>query len=336
MIVVSIAFITVSVLQAGEEEPSPNIHEVIQRLVFLKGALFAKEVMSALEDNIRNELCDIRVVTVLVEKLPQEARRYGLTEQALQTDTELRLRQHGIKVAKQLEEEKVTVEQVKQLVERIQDLFQAFETKDYVSLRLQAEVPYEILPSLKGESDERFLNVMIEYVKRNFPPREIGQPTLYINVLPMVFESQEFAVVAIKVQLYTPFYLPRDSYSVFTQAVLWEQSGLITCNLHNLNKVRDIIVKDYIDKFINDYFAANPNQSPVLNNDESFVEKLKPIDTQITVNAISYNTDNPAALIGSVILHVGDTIYGVKIVNIHKDKVEFEKDGKTWTQKIGE
>lgn len=42
-----------------------------------------------------------------------------------------------------------------------------------------------------------------------------------------------------------------------------------------------------------------------------------------------------AALINQKIVHEGDIINGVSIVRIERRKVEFEKDGSTWDQKVG-
>ena len=46
----------------------------------------------------RDTLAGLEAVTVSVRDLVPEAAKYGLTRQAFQTDTELRLRQHGVKV----------------------------------------------------------------------------------------------------------------------------------------------------------------------------------------------------------------------------------------------
>lgn len=52
------------------------------------------------------------------------------------------------------------------------------------------------------------------------------------------------------------------------------------------------------------------------------------------VTGILYSNDRPAAIIGYRIVHEGETIRDVEVVKIHKDKVEFEKDGRRWTQTI--
>jgi hypothetical protein len=51
--------------------------------------------------------------------------------------------------------------------------------------------------------------------------------------------------------------------------------------------------------------------------------------------AIAYS-DKSSVLIGAELLHEGDTLRGVKIVKINEGTVEFEKNGKRWTQEAGE
>jgi hypothetical protein len=53
---------------------------------------------SKLTADQRDTLKGLHGVNVLVEELQPEAEKYGLTKEAIQTDTELRLRQYGIKV----------------------------------------------------------------------------------------------------------------------------------------------------------------------------------------------------------------------------------------------
>ncbi|TKJ38915.1 MAG: hypothetical protein CEE38_04250 [Planctomycetes bacterium B3_Pla] len=55
------------------------------------------------------------------------------------------------------------------------------------------------------------------------------------------------------------------------------------------------------------------------------------------VTAIFRSEDSSSAVISDgTALREGDTIYGVKVVRIHGDKVIFEKGGRTWAQKVGE
>jgi len=56
----------------------------------------------------------------------------------------------------------------------------------------------------------------------------------------------------------------------------------------------------------------------------------------IKVKDIVYSADKPSAFIGSKIVYVGDKVDGVTIVRIDRDRVEFEKNGKRWVQKMRE
>jgi len=55
---------------------------------------------------------------------------------------------------------------------------------------------------------------------------------------------------------------------------------------------------------------------------------------KLIVRSILHTQNKPSAVIGAQIVHEGDVILGTTIVKIHINKVEFEKDGKTWTQEI--
>jgi hypothetical protein len=57
---------------------------------------------------------------------------------------------------------------------------------------------------------------------------------------------------------------------------------------------------------------------------------------RLVVNGIAYSKDRQTAMIGGEIVRKGDTIDGIRIVDIQRRKVEFEKDGKNWTQGVGE
>ena len=52
------------------------------------------------------------------------------------------------------------------------------------------------------------------------------------------------------------------------------------------------------------------------------------------VTGILYSKENPCALINRKLVYEGDTTNGVKVVKIDRCKVEFEKNGKRWTQTV--
>lgn len=61
---------------------------------------------------------------------------------------------------------------------------------------------------------------------------------------------------------------------------------------------------------------------------------IKPKTTNGVVAGIIYSEDNPIAVIDGTVVRKNEKIHGVKIAAIFADKVEFEKDGKTWTQQV--
>jgi hypothetical protein len=62
----------------------------------------------------------------------------------------------------------------------------------------------------------------------------------------------------------------------------------------------------------------------------------KPEPLRGTVTGILYSNEKQLALINREIVTTGDVLYGVKIVRILQDAVEFEKGGKVWKQGPGE
>jgi hypothetical protein len=55
---------------------------------------------------------------------------------------------------------------------------------------------------------------------------------------------------------------------------------------------------------------------------------------KLIVKGIVYSKNNPSAVIGNQIVHEGEKVLGATIVKINKDGVEFEMNGKRWTQKV--
>jgi len=58
------------------------------------------------------------------------------------------------------------------------------------------------------------------------------------------------------------------------------------------------------------------------------------LNRDVSLTGISYTEDNPIAIVDSKIVHEEDVIGGVKILKIHKDRVEFEKSGRRWSQRM--
>jgi len=64
----------------------------------------------------------------------------------------------------------------------------------------------------------------------------------------------------------------------------------------------------------------------------SFATTTTPVYRLVT--GILYSEDKPSAVIGNRIVYEGDTLHGINVVKIYKDKVEFEKNGQRWTQPV--
>ncbi|HUU19647.1 MAG TPA: hypothetical protein VMW72_21030 [Sedimentisphaerales bacterium] len=55
---------------------------------------------------------------------------------------------------------------------------------------------------------------------------------------------------------------------------------------------------------------------------------------KVAVRAIVYSEENASAIVSDRIVHEGDMINGYKVAKIYRDKVEFEKDGKSFTKQV--
>ncbi len=54
----------------------------------------------------------------------------------------------------------------------------------------------------------------------------------------------------------------------------------------------------------------------------------------LIVKGIMYSKDRPSAVINDQIVHQGNKILGAVVVKINRKNVEFEMDGKNWTQEV--
>lgn len=67
---------------------------------------------------------------------------------------------------------------------------------------------------------------------------------------------------------------------------------------------------------------------------EENVLKPKHKATYGMVTGVLYSADKPSAIVDRKIVHEGDTIHGVTVVNIYENKVKFKKSGRSWEQKV--
>ena len=54
----------------------------------------------------------------------------------------------------------------------------------------------------------------------------------------------------------------------------------------------------------------------------------------VSLTGIFYSDDDPIAIVDGKIVHEEDVIDDVKVLKIHKDKVEFERSGRRWSQNM--
>jgi len=147
-----------------------------------------------LKERQRNTLKGLQGVYVIVESLKPEVEKYGLTEQQLQTDVELRLRQNGIKVL----------------------------------------------------SQQEWLSTP-------------GRPWLYVNVNVVIHDEPPLVVAYnILLKLKQDVLLERDT-TKRCDASTWYTGSIGCASLGKIGTIREH-VKNYVDKFINDYLAANPKK----------------------------------------------------------------------------
>jgi hypothetical protein len=56
--------------------------------------------------------------------------------------------------------------------------------------------------------------------------------------------------------------------------------------------------------------------------------------SKVKVTGIMYYDENPAALISGRVVYEGDVVEGCKVVKIHEDRVDFQKNGNQFTEKL--
>ena len=229
-------------------------HKITDRTSFLQGVFFARKVIGNIkieelslglhnQDDPKKYLKSLPAVEVSVEQIKPEVEKYGLTQQLLQTETELRLRQHGIIIGMSTSPE---MEKEFEGLEKI--------TNDNISqIWLQA---------YNAESDQAFLELAstgIRISEFSYPflfSLFEQPPTLYVNVHAAISKETHYAAFAIHLEL-------KDAANLFRNgagctAAIWEEDGVAGCSSSRLKDYVRECLRDMLDRFINDYLAANP------------------------------------------------------------------------------
>jgi len=225
--------------------------KITDRRAFLEGVLFAQQEITVMrfKDALRAPrdekeiMAGLEGVSVLVENVHAEAEKCGLTRQLLQTDTELRLRQHGITVFTDEEAMKVSARRAAEQYKKVETL--------PLELRSLGE-------TFDGkDSDEHFLQCLRAVTQHSQPQTSVPlPPCLYINVNTIVNDESHRAAFAIRVALKEEACLSRNGAR--RSAPVWEKAAVASCSTSNLkDNVRESL-RDFVDEFINAYLAANP------------------------------------------------------------------------------
>ena len=232
-----------STVQASSKETCPT-DKIAYRRGFKEGVSLVQNIQYERLRTLRDKkdiLAGLERVEVLVEGLHPCAEKYGLTQQLLHTDAELRLRMHGIKVGTDIQP------QHKRLDEQT--------TTDPAHSPIR-----DWGQAIDAQSDEDFLEFARENVRRDL--FETSRPaTLYINLITIVFEESGRAAFAVRVEL-------KEGASVFRNgawcsAPTWYTANVGACPSNNLREYVRECVRDDVDEFINAYLAANPKDQSV-------------------------------------------------------------------------
>jgi hypothetical protein len=251
-ILVVVVFVLVAglLVRASSKDVSP-VGKITDRRAFLEGVLFAQQEITVmrLKDALRAPrdekeiMAGLEGVGVLVENVHAEAEKCGLTRQLLQTDTELRLRQHGITVFTDEEAMKVSARHTAEQYKKVETL--------PLELRSLGETFDE------KDSDEHFLQCLRMVIQHSQPQTSVlPPPYLYVNVNTTVSEENRRAAFAIQVAFKEEACLPRNSAR--RSAPVWEKASVGACSSSNLKDFVREALRDDVDEFINDYLAANP------------------------------------------------------------------------------
>jgi len=233
----------------------------------------------------RETLHGLHGVFVNVAELSPEAESFCLSQEALQTDTELQLHQYGVKV---------------------------------LSMREATFTP-----------GFPWLNVMVNVANAGDDTGPIVGVVLQVELLQMA------ALIGQLEDKPTSIALGAPSKPPVSMVTTWSRGKITFAARKDMRAVREV-VKDLVTRFINDYFAANPDKARRQNASEETPDVLtstfslpKGPPALPLIEAIVQSGDTPYVIIGDEFLTEGDVVKGYRIRAIHADRVEFEKDGRT-------
>lgn len=73
---------------------------------------------------------------------------------------------------------------------------------------------------------------------------------------------------------------------------------------------------------------------PTVKGAEITTKAFSIFQKDVALTGIFYSDDDPIAIVEGQIVHEDDVVGKVKVVRIHKDKVDFERSGRRWSQNM--
>jgi hypothetical protein len=191
----------------------------------------------------------------------------------------------------------------------------------------QTQEPDEALMQMaNSESEEKFLEDVRAYLQQRQP--RSSSAILDVSINAVAEETAGFASYSIHVQFVQTVVLlgpnPRRSH-----ATTWQMATVGYVSLDEFNGLGGR-VRDAVEEFISDYIEANPDKGL-----RAVAPRVK-VPPKGIITGIVRSGDSATAVVGTQIVREGETIDGVRVVKIHDDRVEFEKAGQRWTQKLNE
>jgi hypothetical protein len=248
--------------QTGLDNKKPTDAQLAFRQAYFLGAsdaqLTIKDIAMSrsVKDDSKEILKGLVGVQVVVEKMNPDAEKYGLSSQILQTDTELRLRQHDVKI---IMKEEIANELRNHNIRDLQNykvMSELMESGEYDKALDKMKEPYKSLyiSQLNEKSDKIFTEKVKQFLSYQEKSTEVAM--LYINANVLVLEKQGGAFLDLNVEVLRNCSLTQTSGYIGPLPV-WRRSVLLSRSLGTLKDARSE-VGDLVDQFINDYLTANP------------------------------------------------------------------------------
>jgi len=124
---------------------------------------------------------------------------------------------------------------------------------------------------LQTDTELRLRQFAIKVLSEEESQRADGEPLLAVALNTVINSDMQIAAISLQVKLHQNVFLQRNPM-VLHHGVTWETGITAICGVSQIKRSVREILKDLLDKFINDYLAANPKEQI---EQQSSVEELK-------------------------------------------------------------